>query len=169
MTYRAPVLAILATAALAGCGSSVGDGADTTIPGDAEPEPAGVVEDWAAALNEGDIQAAAELFALPSEAQNGPAAIEIETIEDARLFNRSLPCGVEVLEIEGGPRGGEEAGIVTATFELTERPGAGECGPGTGSRARTAFKIEDGRIAAWLRVPAGGEDGGGPPLESDVV
>jgi hypothetical protein len=64
---------------------------------------------------------------------------------------------------------GENGEILTATFELTERPGAGECGAGTGSRARTAFRIDNGKIAEWLRVPAGGDGDGGPPPGTNVV
>ena len=44
------------------------------------------------------------------------------------------------------------AGFVVATFRLTERPGEGECGTGTGNRVRTAFLIRRGKIVKWLRV-----------------
>ena len=63
------------------------------------------------------------------------------------LFNASLPCGAELTETE------QRDEYVIATFELTERPGAGECGTGVGILARTAFKIEDGLIVEWRRVP----------------
>ena len=39
-----------------------------------------------------------------------------------------------------------------ATFRLTERPGPGVCGQGTGETAQTAFVIEDGEIVEWRRV-----------------
>jgi ribosomal protein L16/L10AE len=35
---------------------------------------------------------------------------------------------------------------------LTERPGAGRCGTGTGETARTAFRVRDDHITEWLRV-----------------
>ena len=35
---------------------------------------------------------------------------------------------------------------------LTERPGPGTCGSGTGATARTAFRVKDGKITDWLRV-----------------
>ena len=59
--------------------------------------------------------------------------------------------------------------VTTATFELTQRPG-GDCGSGTGGRAATAFKIEDGHIVEWSRVAVPGVDGwcgrwAGAPLE----
>jgi hypothetical protein len=41
---------------------------------------------------------------------------------------------------------------VTASFDLTERPGAGRCGSGTGEEASTAFVIRDGKIVEWRRV-----------------
>ena len=40
----------------------------------------------------------------------------------------------------------------TAVFRLTERPGPGRCGPGTGQTARTTFVVRDGKIAQWRRV-----------------
>jgi hypothetical protein len=51
---------------------------------------------------------------------------------------------------------------VTATFRLTERPGPGSCGEGTGELAQTAFEIEDGKIAEWRRV------GDGTPQAEDI-
>ena len=43
-------------------------------------------------------------------------------------------------------------GFFIATFRLTERPGEGECGSGTGETARTAFRVRDAHITDWLRV-----------------
>ncbi len=130
-------------------------------PGGADPAEVEVVDEWARALSEGDVEGAAAYFAIPSFAQNGPQALPIRDREDALLFNRSLPCGAELI------RATDHAGFVIATFRLGERPGPGECGPGTGTRARTAFRIEDGKIAEWRRVPAGAPEG--EPLPSDVV
>ena len=44
------------------------------------------------------------------------------------------------------------ARFIIATFELTERPGGGQCGPGAGGEAKTAFVIEDGQIIEWRRA-----------------
>lgn len=149
---KACAIAFLVTAfALAGCGADGADEAETNISGivgDVDPEAVGVIEDWSTALREGDVEAAAGLFALPSEAQNGPARIEITERADAVTFNESLPCGAEL------ERAVDHAGFVIATFRLTERPGEGRCGAGTGELARTAFLIADGEIVEWLRVPA---------------
>jgi hypothetical protein len=56
--------------------------------------------------------------------------------------------------------GAETAGeFTTATFRLTERPGPGICGPGTGEAAKTSFVIRDGKIAEWRRVGLPGARG----------
>ena len=142
--------------------SPVGDSDDATtaaIPGGADPAAVAVIDDWARTLNEGDVEGAAEFFALPSVVQNGPT-LRIETIEDARLFNSSLPCGATLEEAV------DEGEFTIATFELTERPGPGTCGSGTGAEARTAFKISNGKIVEWRRVATEGGDGDAPQAPS---
>lgn len=144
-------LAVLALVAVAAVVALVAvdfgdDQPTTTIPGDADPEAVAVIDDWSTTLRHGNVDGAARLFAIPSVAENGPTLIEIEDIEDARLFNASLPCGARLVEAE------QEGEFTIATFELTERPGPGSCGSGTGASAMTAFVIEDGRIAEWRRV-----------------
>ena len=51
--------------------------------------------------------------------------------------------------------------FTTATFRLTERPGPGTCGPGTGESAKTSFVIRDGKIVEWRRVGTGGAEAPG--------
>jgi hypothetical protein len=158
---RSPLAMLAVSLALTGCGSESEETGPppSPIPGGADPASVEVIEEWSSTLRQGDVDAAAELFALPSEVQNGPIPMEIEVRADAVRFNESLPCGA-VLE-----RAVDHAGVVIATFRLTERPGAGRCGTGTGERARTAFRIADGEILEWLRVP-------GPidvPAPGDVV
>jgi hypothetical protein len=113
------------------------------VPGDGDPADVRVIQAWSDTLRAGDVQGAAGFFAVPSVAENGPQLLRIRTHGDARLFNASLPCGAILRRAEG------EGDFTTATFELTERPGPGACGPGTGE---TAFVIEDGEIAEWRRV-----------------
>ena len=134
----------LAVVAIAACG---GDGTEEAeIPGGADPEEVRVIEEWSSALREGDVEGAAGYFQLPSIAQNGTPAVELKTREDAIAFNRALPCGAELIEaVTDGP-------FTVATFELTERPGEGKCGTGVGETARTAFLIDDGSIARWIRA-----------------
>ena len=140
---------IAAVLALSACGSD--DGGSTTSESD-EPtselegptEDVEVIRAWSEALTESDIDAAAEFFAIPSQAENG-LTYDIETPEDAQFFNSSLPCGatLEETSIEGQ--------FITATFELSDRPGQGPC-PGSGNLAQTSFVIEDGAIVEWRRV-----------------
>lgn len=123
---------------------------------DADPDDLEVIEAWSAALAEGDVEGAAELFAVPSVAENGEIVIDIETERDAILFNRTLPCAAEVIAAETT---GEST---TATFELSDRPGGG-CGGGAGGTAATSFMIEDGKITDWRRVPTPEESEQRPP------
>ncbi|MDQ3572693.1 MAG: hypothetical protein M3383_07530 [Actinomycetota bacterium] len=120
------------------------------------PTDAQVIEDWAQALSEGDTEAAAAFFAIPSVAENG-ILVEIESEADAVAFNSSLPCGAEV---EGTT---SEGSFTTASFRLTERPGGG-CGTGTGGTAQTSFVIESGLIVEWRRI-----DGPQPEPDSQSV
>ena len=131
------------------------------VPGGADPEATQVIEDWATALREGDVEGAAEYFELPSIAQNGTPLLQLESRRDVILFNRALPCGAELISAE------QDGRFTVATFELTERPGPGKCGDGVGNEARTAFVIEDGLITEWIR--AAGEPQFEPPAEGPVV
>jgi len=120
------------------------------------PSDAQVIEDWAQALSNGDVEAAAAFFAIPSVAENG-VFLELESREDAIAFNESLPCGGKVKSTS------TEGSFTTASFRLTERPGGG-CGAGTGGTAQTSFVIEDGLIVEWRRV-----DGPQPEPDSQSV
>ena len=131
-------------------GPAEGAGADDL---EGAPADVAVIRSWSEALTASDIRAAAELFAIPSVAENG-LSFDIETKEDARGFNDSLPCGaiLESTSVEGG--------FITATFKLTERPGVPVC-PGSGNEASTSFVIEDGAIVEWRRVALPGGDSTG--------
>jgi len=154
MSWRPMILSLVAAVlALAACGGD--DSSSTSAEPEAQlegpTEDVEVIRDWAEALTESDIDAAAAFFAIPSQAENG-LTYDIETEEDARLFNESLPCGatLEATSVEGE--------FITATFELTERPGKGPC-PGSGNLAQTSFVIEDGAIVEWRRVALPGDQG----------
>ena len=162
---RALLLAALVLGAIAvgGCGGG-GDTSSTAAGGAVAPDVPGggdaadvrVIDAWAQALSRGDIRAAAAFFATPSTTENG-IPFEIRDSADARRFNESLPCGARLVRAQ------TQGGFTTATFRLIERPGPGVCGAGTGSRAATAFVIEDGKITDWRRVPTPGEGRGGGP------
>jgi limonene-1,2-epoxide hydrolase len=141
------VIALVVALLPSACGGD--DDAQTTtsaIPGGADPESVEVIDNWATALREGDVDGAADYFAIPSVVQNAGPAIEIADVADARAFNASLPCGAELIRAE------PDGDLVLATFRLTERPGPGTCGSGVGETAQTAFLIEDGEIVEWRRV-----------------
>jgi len=142
---RIALPSLLIALALSACGSG-SDLETREIPGDADQAQAEVIDQWAMALTGGDIEAAAEFFALPSVAENGPIRVEIEDLDDARRFNASLPCGAQLIEAV------REDEFTLATFRLTERPGPGTCGDGVDGTAQTAFVIEDGKITEWRRV-----------------
>jgi limonene-1,2-epoxide hydrolase len=152
------VTAVIAIA-LAGCGGGSSDhrGSSGPVAGDADPADVRVIDAWVTALRHGQVRAAAGYFAIPSVAENGPVLVRIRSPEDARRFNRSLPCGARLVRAETAGQ------FTTATFRLTERPGAGICGAGAGEVAKTAFVIRDGKIAEWRRVGAGA---GGRPAPS---
>jgi len=171
MVRRLPIAAVSSALLLAGCGGDGGDGepraasptptptapAERAAPApDVEPvDPADVrvVRSWADTLRRGDVRGAARLFALPSNVSNGWTPVRLRNRSQIRIFNRSLPCGALLIDTEPAPHG-----FLYATFRLTERPGAGSCGSGTGNTARTAFRVRDGRITDWLRVPDAGQD-----------
>ena len=138
--------------ALVACGGDDSD--EQEISGDADPADVEVIKDWVDTLRSGDVEGAAEFFAIPSVAENG-ILFEIEDSNDAVSFNEALPCGAELIGAES------QGEFTTATFRLTERPGAGTCGDGVGETAQTAFVIEDGKIVEWRRVGLpGGESPG---------
>ena len=163
-----PVL--LLVLALAGCGGGDdgGDGAaraPSPAPS-AEPqaEPRGsdpdapapkgpvtgdeeaVIRGWSDALRRGDVGRAVGYWAIPSIASNGGGPIRLLSSKAVRFFNEGLTCGAK---LESATR---DAQYVLAIFRLTERPGAGECGPGVGEKARTLFLLRDGKIVQWLRA-----------------
>ncbi len=150
-------IAALTAIALGACGEKeepeIGAPPEATraVPGDAAQADVRVIDAWTRTLRRGDIDGAARYFALPSVAENGPQLIRISDHGDARIFNSSLPCGAVLTKAV------EEGDFTVATFRLTERPGPGTCGEGTGHSAQTAFVIKDGKISEWRRVGIGGQ------------
>ncbi len=146
--------ALLATLAVAGCGDGTqqttipGTITESEVPGGADAEDVDVIQGWVETLAQGDVDSAAEYFAIPSVAENGPALLRIDDLDEARRFNESLPCGAKL--IEATPNGE----FTEATFRLSERPGLGSCGEGAGHLAMTAFLIKDGKIVEWRRLPS---------------
>jgi hypothetical protein len=119
----------------------------TTTPFRTEAAETRVVRAWSDALRHGHVAAAATYFALPATVSNGSPPLRLSTRATVRDFNRSLPCGARLVSTEPTPHG-----FFVATFRLTERPGAGECGSGTGRLARVAIRVKGGHITYWLRI-----------------
>jgi limonene-1,2-epoxide hydrolase len=124
-------IGLLLAALLAGCGGG-------------PPSPESVVRAWSEALNTGDNEAAARLFAPRAEVVQG-RSFTLETESDAIAFNAALPCSGEIVEIV------EDGNTVTATFRLGERPEQ-EC-DAPGAVARATFRVEDGKIVLWRQLP----------------
>jgi limonene-1,2-epoxide hydrolase len=156
----ARTIAALAAASLlvlAGCGSS----AKSTVPGGADANAVQVIKDWADELRAGDVQAASDRFQVPAVVQNGTPPLRLTDRREVVAFNESLPCGAKLTEATMTGK------FTIATFELTERPGPGECGNGVGETAKTAFVIHDGHITEWRRVADINQ--GTPPAQSPIV
>jgi SnoaL-like domain len=130
---------------VAGCGGGHGG----------TPPDAKVIRRWADTLRAGHVDAAARLFALPVTVANGTQPERLTTTDQVRAFNDSLPCGARLLRTRRKGR------YTVATFRLTERAG-GDCGGGVGETASTAFRLRDGKIVEWLRVPSA-QPSGPPP------
>ena len=144
MTARAiAALTALSVVAFAGCGSS---SKDSSVPGGADADAVEVIQGWADELRSGDVAAASERFALPAVVQNGTLPLRLTERRQIETFNQSLPCGAKLTQAISSGK------YTIATFELTERPGPGECAGGVGETAKTAFVIHDGHITEWRRV-----------------
>jgi hypothetical protein len=141
---RLPALLIVAAGLLASCGGSDEGSDESKLP--SGHEGVAVIEGWVETLAEGDVEAAADYFAVPSVAENGTPPVTLRSHADVIAFNRSLPCGARLIKAR------PEGRFIVATFRLTERSG-GDCGSGIGELARTAFVIRDGKIAEWHRLP----------------
>jgi hypothetical protein len=108
-----------------------------------------VIRGWADSLRRGDLKKAASYFAVPVTVSNSGAPLKLLTTAEVEFFNQTLPCGAKVTstkKIDGG--------FTLATFVLTERPGAGNCGTGTGNTARVAVRVREDKITDWRRVNA---------------
>jgi len=106
--------------------------------------PEDVVRAWSKALNTGDNEAAADLFAPGAQIVQGGRTVRLETREDAVSWNASLPCSGRIVDID------TEGGTVTATFLLDDRTTSACDAPG--AEATAAFRIEDGKIVLWHQL-----------------
>jgi hypothetical protein len=66
--------------------------------GSASPET--VVREWSDALNEGDNERAADLFADGAQIVQGSNVFFLQTHADAVDFNSSLPCSGRIVDVQ---------------------------------------------------------------------
>jgi limonene-1,2-epoxide hydrolase len=124
---------VLYVLAAASCGSSA-------------RTPESVVRAWSDALNAGDNDRAADLFAVDAQVVQGELSRRLHTHADAVAFNRALPCSGEIVDLD--VRGDQ----VEATFVLGDRRFSLCDGPG--ERAAAIFRIRGGKIVLWHQVVA---------------
>jgi limonene-1,2-epoxide hydrolase len=129
---RSVLAAACILALLAGCGGG-------------KASPASVVRAWSKALDHGDNQAAADLFAPDAEVIQGRVVIRLRTHADAVAWNAGLPCSGKIVGLS------TRGVTVTATFLLGDRPTSACDGPGR--RATAIFRIRGGKIVLWHQVP----------------
>ena len=125
--------------ALAACGGS----ADS---------PEDVVRAWSEALNAGDNDAAADLFAAGAQVIQSGRVIRLETHDAAVAWNAALPCSGKIVDTE------TDGDTVTATFVLDDRKTSLCDAPG--AEATAAFQIDDGKIVLWHQLDGEAEQTG---------
>lgn len=107
---------------------------------------------WSQALNSGDNEAAADLFAPGAEVIQRVSFI-LENRRQAIAFNAALPCSGEIVELVS------EGDRVRATFVLGDRPDSRCDAPG--AEVEAAFRVRDGKIVLWQQLPSSGRGEGG--------
>jgi hypothetical protein len=117
-------------------------------PASATRGPAAVVRAWSAAVNRGDNEAAANLFAKNATVAQGGYILRLKTHRLAVLWNKGLPCGAKILTIAVD----RKHGVADATFLLRDRSPVQPC-DAPGIRARAAFTVRRGKIVAWVQLP----------------
>jgi hypothetical protein len=111
-----------------------------------------IVRDWSEALNDGNNEAAADLFAPGAQVIQAGRIVRLATHDDAVAWNASLPCSGRIVDVE------TEGDTVTATFLLDDRPESPCDAPG--AQATAAFRIEDGKIVLWHQLDGEQEQAG---------
>lgn len=104
-----------------------------------------VVRAWSSALNSGDNESAADLFATNAEIIQGGTEHRFGNRADAVEWNAALPCSGRIVAIK--TRGDD----VTATFVLGDRKTSRCDGPG--AKARAVIRVLAGKIVLWHQVP----------------
>ena len=122
--------------------------AEASPPAADPAELEAVVQAWSEALNAGDNEAAADLFAPEAGIVQGGVVYRFATHEDAVLWNAGLPCSGTIVETSTA------GNVVTAVFVLGDRSEASPCDAAPGTREAAQFLILVGKIAVWQQIPA---------------
>jgi SnoaL-like domain len=136
-------LGLTLTAVLAGCGSS-------------PPSAESVVRAWSEAVNTGDNEGAANLFAPGAEVVQGGVVWRLDTHADAVAWNTALPCAGRIVRVVN------DGNIARATFILGDRQKSKCDGPGR--RATAIVRVRNGKIVLWHQTPTAG-----PPLPATTT
>jgi hypothetical protein len=133
----APIAALLlvVVALTAGCGGG----------GDNAGSPESVAREWSDAVNAGDNERAADLFALGAQVVQGDRVYFLQTHADAVTFNSRLPCSGKIVDVT------TDKNTATATFVLGDRK-TSQC-DSPGLEAVAAFKVLHGKIVLWHQLP----------------
>ena len=127
-------LALVVLALATGCGGGGGSSPET------------VVRQWSDALNAGDNEGAADLFANGAQVVQGRSVFFLQSHADAVRFNSALPCSGKIVEVQ------TKADTATATFLLGNRT-THRCET-PGQEAVAAFKVLHGKIVLWHQLPS---------------
>jgi limonene-1,2-epoxide hydrolase len=113
--------------------------------GSAFPSADQVARDWSAALNSGDNEAAAKLFAKDARIEQGSYALRFHTLAQAIHWNAALPCSGRITSVH------TDGDTTTATFVLGPREDSPCDAPGASAAAQ--FTVRDGKIVLWRQLP----------------
>jgi hypothetical protein len=127
-------------------GSGTGASGQGSEPSSADPdELEAVVRAWSAALNAGDNEAAAALFAPGALIVQGGYSFRLPDAAAAARWNADLPCSGTITSID------VTGNVVVAVFSLGHRS-TSSCDAPPGTLAAAAFLVEDGKIAVWQQI-----------------
>ena len=107
-----------------------------------------IIRGWSDALRHGQVDGRGALLQRPGAGRQPAARVPGDASRTSRSSTATLPCGAKLVKM----RRSAEPKFVVGIFRLTERPGAGECGTGTGDLAAVAFRIYRGHITSWIRA-----------------
>ncbi len=104
------------------------------------------MREWSAALNDGDNERAADLFAGGAQIVQGNDVFFLQTHADAVNFNSALPCSGKIVSVT------TQDNTATATFVLGNRKTSHCDSPG--QKAVAAFRVLHGKIVLWHQLPS---------------